>query len=147
MYGPILALLTLLFLLRILGQALVVFAAVGWLPANEQWFSGLIPYPILLTIQIIMLAGMAKITADIWRVEGYFATLRPNWSPMMVGFSVLYAVGMVARYLLTMIFRPDMRWLGGTIPIFFHFVLAGFVFTLGRYHAGNRLFARHDPPC
>jgi len=42
---------------------------------------------------------------------------------------------MMLRYVFTMIFRPEMRWLGGAIPIFFHFVLAGFIFALGRYHA------------
>lgn len=42
---------------------------------------------------------------------------------------------MLLRYVLTMTFHPEMRWLGGTIPIFFHFVLAGFIFVLGRYHS------------
>ncbi|MDH3444421.1 MAG: hypothetical protein OEN50_10890 [Deltaproteobacteria bacterium] len=138
MHGQILALLTLLFLLRVLGQALVVYAAVGWLPASEHWFSGIIPYPFLLAIQIVMLAGMIKISADIWRAEGYFAAPQPNWPRLLTGISALYAGSMAGRYILTMILHPDMRWLGGTIPIFFHFVLAGFIFMLGRYHAQSR---------
>jgi hypothetical protein len=47
-HGPLLALLTFLFAGRVLGQALVAFVGVSWLPAMKQWFSGVIPYPTLL---------------------------------------------------------------------------------------------------
>ena len=60
MHGPMLALLTAWFFLRVLGQALSVFLQVDWLPATEHWASGLIPYPILLTIQIVMLIVMVR---------------------------------------------------------------------------------------
>ena len=135
MHGPVLGLLTALFLLRLLGQALVVFFAVDWLPANEHWYSGLIPYPILLPIQLIMASVMVKITGDVWRDRGWFADPRPCWSRFLVMLSTIYAAGMVLRYVFTMIYRPDMRWLGGTLPIFFHFVLAGFLYVYGKFHA------------
>ncbi len=61
-----LALLTTLFFLRVLGQALVASFSVSWLPTMQQWFSGLIPYPVLLTIQIVMMVCMVKISMDIW---------------------------------------------------------------------------------
>jgi hypothetical protein len=101
------------------------------LPATEHWFSGLIPYPILLGVQLVMLAGMVKIASDVWRGRGFFAKLRP-WSRFLVICSVIYAGSMVLRYVLTMIYRPEMRWFGSTIPIFFHFVLAGFLYTWGK---------------
>jgi hypothetical protein len=135
MRGLILALLTSLFFLRVLGQALVAFLGVTWLPSMDQWFSGLIPYSILLAIQLVMLVFMVKITADVWCETGFFAKRRRSWSRFLIGFSMIYAGAMMLRYVLTMIFRPEMRWLGDTIPIFFHFVLAGFIFVLGRYHA------------
>jgi hypothetical protein len=135
MRGLILALLTSLFFLRVLGQALVAFLGVTWLPSMDQWFSGLIPYSILLAIQLVMLVFMVKITADVWCETGFFAKRRRSWSRFLIGFSAIYAGAMMLRYVLTMTFRPEMRWLGDTIPIFFHFVLAGFIFVLGRYHA------------
>ncbi len=46
-----------------------------------------------------------------------------------------------------MIFRPDMRWLGGTIPIIFHFVLAAFLYTWGKFLARQAIFARPDNAC
>jgi hypothetical protein len=136
MHGPTLAFLTLLFFVRVLSQALVAFFGVTWLPAMAYWYSGLIPYPTLLATQIVMLIVMVKISNDIWRSTGFFAVVRPSWSRFLVRFSAIYAGAMALRYVLTMIFRPEMRWLGGTIPIFFHFVLAGFIFVLGRYN-GN----------
>ena len=139
--------LTMLFFLRVVGQALVAFFSVSWLPAMQQWFSGLIPYPVLLTIQIIMLVFMVKISMDIWLGTGRFATPRPFYPRFLVGFSAIYAGAMALRYVLTMIYWPEMRWLGGTIPIFFHFVLAAFLFTWGRYVSRRTLFARSHPPC
>ena len=138
MHGPILAFLTLLFALRILGQWLVARFNVSWLPPMEQWFSGLIPYPALLTVQLLMLVVMIKISMEIWRSTGFFARRRPHWSLFLERFSAVYAGAMVLRYVLTMILRPEMRWLGGTIPIAFHFVLAGFLYCLGRYHRISR---------
>jgi hypothetical protein len=141
-HGPILALLTLLFFLRVLGQALVAFLSVSQLPAMEQWHSGLLPYPILLTIQLVMLVVMVKIVMDISRGAGFFAKQRPGWSRFLVSFSAIYAGAMVLRYVVTMISQPEMRWLGGTIPIFFHFVLAGFLLTWGCFHSQRATFAR-----
>ena len=141
MHGRALAILTLLFALRVLGQALVVFFSVGWLPPTEHWFSGLIRYPILLGIQLVMLAVMVKIASDIWRARGFFAKPRPGCSRFLVACSILYAASMVLRYALTMTYRPEMPWFGDTIPIFFHFVLAAFVYTWGKFHSARDILA------
>ena len=135
MHGRVLALLTLLFVLRVLGQALVEFFTVDWLPSSEAWASGLIPYPILLAIQLVMLIAMVKIASDVWRQSGFFLAAPASWSRLLIGCSAVYAGSMAARYILTMILRPEMRWLGDTIPIFFHFVLAAFLYTWGKFLA------------
>jgi len=51
------ALIALLFLfcLRVIGQILVAFFNVSFLPPMEEWFSVLLPYPALLTSQILIL--------------------------------------------------------------------------------------------
>lgn len=147
MHGPILALLTALFFLRVLGQALVAYASVDWLPAMRHWASGLIPYPVLLAIQIVMLTVMIKVTTDVWRGKGLFAALRPSYARFLIGFSAIYAGGMALRYVVTMIFQSEMRWLGGTIPIFFHFVLAAFIYTCGKFHSRQAIFARPERAC
>ena len=134
MHGAALAILTFLFALRVLGQALVVFFRVDWLPGTEHWFSGVIRYPVLLAIQLVMLPGMVKVASDIWRGRGFFAKPRPGCSRFLVACSIIYAISMVLRYALTMAYWPEMRWFDGTIPIFFHFVLAAFVYTWGKFY-------------
>jgi hypothetical protein len=48
--------------------------------------------------------------------------------------SYLYFGAMVVRYVVRMTRRPDQRWLGGTIPIIFHSLVAIFQWTFGNYH-------------
>ena len=56
-------------------------------------------------------------------------------------FGVLYLAAMLARYVLTMAWYPERRWLGaGTIPTAFHVVLALYVLTLARF------YLRREPP-
>jgi hypothetical protein len=104
-HGAVLAFLTLLFFLRVLGQALVVFFSVSWLPSTEQWASGLIPYPTLLATQVVLLIGMVKIVSDVWRRKGFFAPTRMRLARFLVSFSAIYAGSMLLRYVITMILR------------------------------------------
>ena len=147
MHGRLLALLTGLFALRVVGQTLVEFFAVDWLPPSKAWASGVIPYSILLPMQLAMLVVMVRIVVDVSRKCGIFATPRRSLSRFLVSFSAVYAGSMALRYVMTMIFFADMRWSGGVIPIFFHFVLAAFLYTWGRFLARDRIFARPDPAC
>jgi hypothetical protein len=94
-----------------------------------------------------MLVAMVKVVSDVWRKRGFFATARPSWSRFLIGFSAVYAASMALRYILAMVFRPQMRWLGGTIPIFFHFVLAVFLYTWAKFLAREAIFARPDRAC
>lgn len=126
-----------LFFLRVLGQFLVAFFDASFLPPMEAWMSGLLPYPYLLASQVIILALQAKICADFIRGRGYFVGDRRRGAAQVQWFAVLYAASMAVRYVLTMILHPERRWLGGTIPIWFHFVLAGFLLTFSRYHTGR----------
>ena len=133
-YGLIMSALTLLFFLRVAGQALVAFFHISFLPAMQEWYSGLIPYPVLLPIQCAILTFMAKVSFDLVKGSGFFVTARLNLGRFLIAFSCVYFVGMVFRYGLTMMLHQERRWLGGAIPIFFHFVLAGYLFVWGRFN-------------
>jgi hypothetical protein len=133
-HARILGVLTGLFTLRVAGQALVAFRGVGFLPPMEQWYSGLMPYPILLPTQLAMIAVMVFVVRDVARGSGTFSVPRRRAGRLLVWSSYLYALSMVVRYVVTMTLYPERRWFGHTIPIWFHLVLAAFVYTLGRYH-------------
>ena len=140
--GLALAVLTGLFVLRVLGQALVAFFSVGFLPPMQQWYSGLVPYPALLPIQIAMVGVMVKLVADVDRGAGYFSRANRRVGRFLKWFSYVYFASMVARYAITMTVYPERRWFGGTIPIGFHMVLAAFVFVYGAYHLKYALESR-----
>ncbi len=113
------------------------------LPPMAQWYSSLIPYPVLLPIQIALIGLMAKICRDVTAGNGYFASGSARVGRRLIGLSVIYFAVMIARYVIHMTLHPEARWLGGTIPIVFHFVLATFVLLLGRYYASLRLDPQH----
>ena len=125
-----------------LGLALFWLAAMAasFLPPFERWYSGLLPYSLLLPAQIALNVLMLKIVADFARRDGYFVRLKPRTGVVLQVLAGIYALFMVVRYVLTMALHPELRWFTGTIPIWFHFVLAAFIFTLGRYAL------RHNSP-
>lgn len=133
-YALILWFLLALFFLRVLGQLLVAFFDLSFLPPMEEWYSGLIPYPILLLAQGLILILMIKISSDFSRGHGFFVIPRRAMGRFLTWFSYLYFASMVVRYVVTMALSPERRWFGGTIPIFFHFVLAGYLYVWGHFH-------------
>ena len=132
-YSLLLGFLAFAFLLRVAGQVLVALFRVEFLPPMAEWYSGLIPYPLLLPIQLAILMIQARISWDIWRDSGFFAARHARAGSFLCWFSYVYFAAMVLRYVLTMFFYPERRWLTGTIPIFFHWVLAAYLFVLGRF--------------
>src|SRR3989442_938027 len=66
--------------------------------------------------------------------RGFFVVPRRTMGRLLEWFSYLYWGGMAVRYVVSMALHPERRWFGGTIPIFFHCVLATFLFVVGRFH-------------
>jgi hypothetical protein len=134
-YALFLSICTALLILRVAGQIVVALFAPRWLPPMEQWQSGLLPYPLLLAGQVVVLTLMVWISIDFSRGSGFFVKPAPQWGPGVVWFSRVYFGGMVLRYIIRMTRLPDQRWFGGTIPIIFHSVVAAFLWAFGTYHA------------
>jgi hypothetical protein len=122
-----------LFALRVAGQLVVLLRSPGWLPPMEEW--NLLPYRLLLPIQLVFLAVMGAIVAGLFGGQGVLAEPEPGFGRFLIGVAVVYAASMVVRYAVRMRRRPAARWFGGTIPIVFHLVLAAFLVTWGSYHA------------
>ena len=102
----------------------------------SAWQSGLVPYAFLLSTQAVVLFLMFWIASDFWVGSGVWVQPWPRLGRIVLVWSYLYAGAMVARYAIRMARKPDQRWLGGTIPIIFHCVLAAFQWTFAQYHAG-----------
>lgn len=123
-----------LFALRVLGQLLVVLGWAPFLPPMEEWFSGALAYPPLLASQVVILILYTKICLDFTRGRGYFVMPRRRLGVGLLWFGSIYLTAMILRYVLRMSLYPGERWLGGAIPIVFHWVLAAFLLTVGQYH-------------
>ena len=123
-----------LFCLRVAGQVLVAFFHVEFLPAMQEWYSGLLPYEFLLPSQVVIVALMVKICVDFTHRHGAFVNPHRFFATYWFYFGCAYLVVMVARYPIHMYFHPEARWFGGTIPIFFHWVLGAFVVIVGLHH-------------
>lgn len=100
----------------------------------EEWMSGLLPYQELLTSQILIIVLYGKICFDFARGRGFFVAPRRRLGTGLVIFGSLYLGVMILRYVIRMSLYPHERWMGGCIPIFFHWILSSFILVLGSYH-------------
>lgn len=130
-----LAVLGLLFCARVAGQLYARAAAPTWLPPTEQW--NLLPYRLLLPIQLAFVAVIAGIVVDFAAGPWLFSEPNDAFGVFLIAFSGVYAGSMAIRYAVRMARRPDERWFGGAIPIVFHCVLAAFLFVWGAYHVSH----------
>ena len=146
-YPAVLAILLVMFVLRVLGQALVAVFDVPFLPPMQAWYSGLLPYPWLLSSQILIIGLFAGVCFDFARGAGFFAVPRRGFGLALLGLGAAYLGTMLIRYSVRMTLYPGERWAGGSIPTFFHWVLAGFLLTVGIYHwtRGPRQSGRGPP--
>lgn len=108
-----------------LGQALVAFAGVVFLPPMQAWYSGLMPYEVLLPSQLLIIALMARICLDFTRGRGFFFDPKRFFATAWLWFGTVYLAAMIAR--------AAFLW-DHPIPIVFHWVLAAFVITVGLSH-------------
>jgi len=75
-----------LFCLRVVGQALVAFLGVSYLPAMQAWQSGLLPYGWLLLSQIVIIGAYGKVCIDFSRGRGLFVLPRRPLGLGLLGF-------------------------------------------------------------
>ena len=116
-----------LFLLRVLGQLEVVLIAPVWLPPMEQWYSGLLPYPLLLPAQILLLMLMTGLVVREMRGRRFVG--ERTWLTIT---SLVYFAVMLLRLIVQFLRGADDVIAAGGIPVAFHWVLALFLLVLSR---------------
>ena len=60
-------LLTLVFIIRVLGQLVALWLDIPFLPSFDQWYSGAVAHPVLLGFQCLIIAVMALVSLNISR--------------------------------------------------------------------------------
>jgi hypothetical protein len=117
-----------LFVVRVVGQIEVAWSAPTWLPPFRAWESGLLPYSLLLPVQIVLISWMAVIAADHWRGSGRFwvrQTVTRRRLRMAAG---AYFAAMLLRLAITAAIPPHSLMDRGLIPVIAHWDLAAFMY-------------------
>lgn len=121
-----------LFAARVIGQLETVLLEPHWLPTMDAWYSGLLPYPLLLPIQIGILMLMAVVAWNPRVQGGRFAQDHPRAAAALRTFACIYFVVMAARLAANISMNGADFWSEGAIPVAFHWVLALFILVSGR---------------
>lgn len=124
-----------LFAARVLGQLETLLIAPAWLPDMDAWYSGLLPYPLLLPLQIAILMAMAVVAWNRRIRGGAFARANPRVAGALRIFAFLYFVVMAVRLAVNVNVNGAEFWREGAIPVTFHWVLALFLLVAGRMPA------------
>jgi len=121
-----------LFAARVIGQIETLLVAPDWLPDMEAWYSGLLPYPLLLPAQIGILMLMGVVAWNRRVRNGSFARSHPLAAKALRIVAELYFCVMGVRLGMNMEANGADFWREGAIPVATHWVLALFVLVTGR---------------
>ena len=147
-YACLLGVLSAAFAGRVFGQLLVAVVGVEFLPPMDAWYSGLIPYPALLTSQLVIVALQIEISRELWVGRGAASVPRPVLGRALAWASLVYFLMMAGRYLVTRLILSEAGQFGDTIPIVFHWVLAAYLWVFSRHLRGRPFFGHSlEPSC
>lgn len=123
--------LTVLFAGRVVAQPLAAVTRWRFLPPFEAWQSGALPYPVLLTSQVALLALM------VWTARrigvGRLGRSRPvGWA--LAVFTGLYGGVMTGRLVLGLTVARGHWWLDAPLPTVFHLVLTTYLSIVVHHH-------------
>ena len=121
-----------LFAARVIGQLETLLVAPPWLPDMDAWFSGLLPYAVLLPTQIAILMLMAVVAWNPRIRNGSFARSHPRAAEALRILAGIYFIVMAVRLAVNVFDNGADFWREGAIPVAFHWVLALFVLVSGR---------------
>jgi hypothetical protein len=121
-----------LFFLRVIGQVEALLLAPPWLPPMYDWYSGLLPYPLLLPAQIALLMLMSVLVFREMELHPTLSARPARWRRWVRGAALIYFAVMVVRLAVQLARGAEDVIAAGGIPVAFHWVLALFLLVLSR---------------
>jgi hypothetical protein len=131
-WAALMGLLTALFTLRVVGQLVQGWLPQPWLPPFAAWQGSVLPYPLLLAIQFVILGAMACASYGAWKATMVPSPRAMQWTAWL---GSLYMAAAIARLAIGFKVEAAPAWFSARISCAFHLVLAGFVLALSRYHS------------
>ena len=123
--------LTLLFALRVLGQALQRWLPQEFLPPFAAFQGSALPYWLLLSTQLLILAVMVSVSR---RVQTGVLAPHKRSGTILTWAGAVYMAVALGRLALGLMMNEAPAWFHAWIPAIWHVVLAGFVLTIARFH-------------
>ena len=122
--------LSLLFLARVVSQAVQNWAPVSFLPPFDDFQGSGLPYSVLLSAQIAILVLLIVVVARMHRGKSLIS--RRLILPVIVAGGVYFAV-MAVRLVLGLSVLSHSGWFSTWIPTVFHLVLASLMMLIAAY--------------
>jgi len=135
-FAPLLWLLTGVFTFRVFAQFMLLSGDILWLPSYEHWHSGTMPYEYLFLSQLLILWMLVTQSVKFTRGE---IQANKQLGRVLWWLGMAYFASMLFRLLLGLTVMTESRWFTNYIPIFFHFVLAGYVLLVAAFYQQRRL--------
>ena len=132
-----------LFFLRVIGQIEALLLSPTWLPPMENWYSGLIPYPLLLPLQIAILMLMAVGTVRLQRELHGDQSQERRIEPVRV-FAFIYFAVMLTRLVIGLMKGAEDVVAADGIPIAFHWVLALYLLMVCKSNPSAAILPRQN---
>jgi hypothetical protein len=131
LYAALLWLLSFLFALRVLGQGLQRWLPQGFLPPFNAFQGSGLPYWLLLSVQVAILALMMHVSRG---VQAGTLTAGCRTKVALSWFGWIYMTGSLLRIAIGLALPAAPAWFSTWIPALFHVVLAGFVLALSSWY-------------
>lgn len=120
-----------LFTLRVVGQLLVYWFGLPFLPDFDTWYSGAISYHFLIVWQLIIIILMAVFA---FRFSHNLVIPKRRIGHLLTTIGIIYFIIMFVRLIIGLFGLNDHFWFNRPIPSFFHLVLAWYLIISGKYH-------------
>ena len=120
-----------LFAFRVVAQLMALLFKPSFLPTFGSWHGGVLPYPLLLSTQILIFIWLAW-TA--WQFSRSSVRPRHSLGIVITLFASLYFLVMLLRLLLGLTILSNQRWFASYLPAFFHLILASYLLLYGHFH-------------
>jgi hypothetical protein len=130
-YVPWLSLLICLFTIRVVAQPLSLFFQFKLLPSFESWHGGVLPYPILIVAQGLIIVWMCRVVKQF---NNGSALASHRLGVYVLIFASIYFTLMLVRLILGLTLLVENRWFASMLPALFHMVLATFLLLYGHFH-------------
>ncbi len=130
-YAALLWLLTIVFALRVAGQALQRWAPQPFLPPFDAFQGSNLPYWLLLSAQLAISMVMIVVAR---RVQTGSLDPSARAGTVLMWTGSIYMTASVGRIVVGLFVPAAPPWFSTWIPAVFHVVLAAYVLTLAYYH-------------